>query len=105
LMGERDLSGGDGFELLKIVVGDFVGQLGIGEEEAELFLGEDAVLEGVGSGADFTGRSAGASGFLRVCPVGGDSRRGHGFRGTLVNHGNEDGVRIERRRVGWELSG
>jgi len=79
-----------GFELLQIVVGDFVGQLGIGEEEAELFLGKDAVFEGIGSGTDFAGRSAGASGFLRVCPVGGDSRRGHGLGGALVvQHGGK----------------
>jgi len=82
----------------QIVVGDFVGQLGIGEEEAELFLGEDAVFEGIGSGTDFAGRGAGTGGFLRVCPVGGDSRRGHGLGGALVvQHGGK--LAGERYRV------
>jgi len=49
------------------------------EEAVEILEAEEAVLEGVGGGAEFAGKGTGAGGFLGISAIGGEGGLGHGF--------------------------
>lgn len=80
LVDEGHLARGDGVELFDEVGSDGEGDVVVGDEVVEVLHGVEAVLQGVGSGFELAGRSAGAGGLESVGSVGSERGFRHGLR-------------------------